>query len=43
MIVNERALLVPPPGKGENTVTEAVEAVAILAAGTNAVSCVALI
>ena len=43
MIVKLRALLVPPPGVGLNTVTAAIPTVAILAAGTNADNCVALI
>ena len=43
LMVKINALLVPPPGNGEKTVTEAVPAVAIFAAGIKAVNCVALI
>jgi hypothetical protein len=42
LMVNVTAFDVPPPGAGFTTVTDAVPALAIRAAGTVAVSCVAL-
>ena len=42
LIVNAFALDVPPPGVGLTTVTLAVPALAMSAAGTDALSCVAL-
>jgi hypothetical protein len=42
LMVNVRALVVPPPGEGFTTVTDAVPAVAMSPAGTEAVNCVLL-
>jgi hypothetical protein len=42
LMVKVRVFDVPPPGEGFSTVTEAVPAVAMSAAGTVAVNCVLL-